>query len=267
MRALVTRAGEPPAARAALLLHGWEGSAESMYVLSLGAELLAHGYDVVRLNLRDHGDTQHLNRELFHSCRLPEVIEAVRQVAERYVDSRLHLAGFSLGGNFLLRVPANVAGVVAISPVLDPEQALRALEQGWTLYHRYFVDRWSRSLRTKQRAWPGEFEFSELLRMRNLRDMTAALVRDHTEFADAASYLEGYAVTGSRLASLRVPARILTSEDDPIIPVADVARLADSPYLRVQRESWGGHCGFIENLHAASFADRFVVEQFSRFKV
>ncbi len=63
---------------AVVLLHGWEGSADSLYVLSLAQLLFAQRFEVVRLNLRDHGDTHHLNRELFHSCRLPEVIGAVR---------------------------------------------------------------------------------------------------------------------------------------------------------------------------------------------
>src|SRR5277367_480202 len=65
----------------AMLLHGWEGGAEALYVQSAGAELLRRGFDVVRLNLRDHGGTQALNRELFHSCRLPEVAGAVAAVA------------------------------------------------------------------------------------------------------------------------------------------------------------------------------------------
>src|SRR5438270_10147299 len=64
----------------AVVLHGWEGSADSCYVLSLGAELLAGGFDVLRLNLRDHGASHHLNREIFHSCRLAEVVGAIRAV-------------------------------------------------------------------------------------------------------------------------------------------------------------------------------------------
>jgi uncharacterized protein len=54
-----------------VLMHGWEGSAASLYVLSLAQRLFEQGFDVVRLNLRDHGETHQLNRELFHSCRLP----------------------------------------------------------------------------------------------------------------------------------------------------------------------------------------------------
>ena len=72
---------DPAVSRIALILHGWEGSAESCYVVSLGAQLIANGFDVLRLNLRDHGESHHLNREIFHSCRLREVVGAARAVA------------------------------------------------------------------------------------------------------------------------------------------------------------------------------------------
>jgi predicted alpha/beta-fold hydrolase len=269
----ITRAAEPEPAttrRIALLLHGWEGSSDSSYVLSLSALLLQHGFDVLRLNLRDHGGTQALNRELFHSCRLPEVQAAVRVLAQRHADARLYLAGFSLGGNFMLRVaaagvPTNVAGVAAISPVLDPERTLSAMERGTQLYQRYFVDRWSRSLRQKQRCWPGDYDFDALLRASQLRAMTRALVSRHTDYPDMDSYLAGYAITGTRLATLKVPARILAAKDDPIIPADDLQRLAASEHLQVQLESHGGHCGFIERLGGPGFADHYVLQQFLSF--
>ena len=257
--------------RIALVLHGWEGSAESCYVVSLGAQLLASGFDVLRLNLRDHGQSHHLNREIFHSCRLAEVVGATRAVAERFPKARIFLAGFSLGGNFVLRVSADagaaetIAGAVAISPVLDPAVTLEALERGWSLYRRYFVRRWTRSLRRKRRAWPDLPDFESLLRTRDLRSMTAGLVRQFTDFDSLDAYLDGYAITGQRLATLRFPAAILLAEDDPMIPAGDLARLARSPHLTVVRTRHGGHCGFVEQLSGPSFADRFVVAQFERF--
>src|SRR5690606_40777887 len=57
----------------AILLHGWEGSSRSAYQLTTAQRLLGLGFDVLRLNLRDHGDSHHLNRELFNSTRSPEV--------------------------------------------------------------------------------------------------------------------------------------------------------------------------------------------------
>ena len=260
------------ARRVALVLHGWEGSAESSYVISLGAELLARGFDVLRLNLRDHGASHHLNRDIFHSCRLAEVVGAARAVAARYPSARLFLAGFSLGGNFMLRVaadpgaPQTIAGAVAVSPVLDPAATLVALERGWLLYRRYFVRRWSRSLRLKRRLWTDLPDFEPILRSRDLRAMTAGLVGQFTDFGSLDAYLDGYAVTGSRLASLRFPATILLADDDPMIPAADLARLAPSPLLTVVRTRHGGHCGFVDRLNAPSFADRLVVSRFEGFE-
>ena len=133
-----------PAGRVAVLLHGWEGSAESLYVLSLGQLLFDRGFDIVRLNLRDHGDTHHLNRELFHSCRLPEVVGAMSSLQKLFPGKRLSLVGFSLGGNFMLRVAAqageanlDISKVIAVSPVLDPGATLIALEQGMPGYQLY----------------------------------------------------------------------------------------------------------------------------------
>jgi predicted alpha/beta-fold hydrolase len=251
-----------------LLLHGWEGSASAGYLLSLGQILFDAGYAVLRLNLRDHGDTHALNRELFHSCRLPEVAGAVRALAARFAATPMVGVGFSLGGNFLLRVAAEpgigatgLVRVIAVSPVLDPARTLHALEQGLPLYRRYFVWKWSRSLRLKQRAWQGEHDFDEVIRHADLRRMTAALVSGHTTYADIDAYLEGYAITGRRLATLEVPSVILIADDDPIIPVEDLSRLATGPLLRVVRTRYGGHTGFLQNWRGESYANAFVMSE------
>ncbi len=265
------RRGRAPGKRLAVLLHGWEGSADSSYVLSLGQTLFAEGLEVVRLNLRDHGTTHHLNRELFHSCRLIEVVGAVRQLAAQFPGMPLVLAGFSLGGNFMLRVAAHreardlpIERVIAISPVLDPAATLTTLEQGLPIYHEYFVRKWSRSLARKQLAWPTHYDFEELLRMRSLRAMTAELVLRHTEYPRLEDYLAGYAITGDRLTTLSAPATVLTSLDDPIIAASDLVRLARTPRLDILTTRHGGHCGFIEHLGDSNWIDAQVVKLLSR---
>ena len=221
-----------------VLNHGWEGSAESLYVLSLAQRLFEQGFDVVRLNLRDHGETHQLNRDLFHSCRLPEVVGAVHSLQQLFPHRPLQLVGFSLGGNFMLRVAAQarvanleLARVVAVSPVLDPVATLNALQKSIPGYEAYFVRKWTRSLVKKQAAWPEAYDFRELKRQRDLKNMTAELVRRHTEFASLEDYLNGYAITGARLADLKVPSSIITSLDDPIIPAAGLLELARPPGL------------------------------------
>jgi predicted alpha/beta-fold hydrolase len=104
------------------------------------------------------------------------------------------------------------------------------------------------------------------LRSKDLRAMTEGLVREFTDFASLDAYLDGYAITGPRLATLRFPAAVLLAEDDPMIPAADLVRLAASPHLTVVRTRHGGHCGFLEQLNGPSFADRFVAAHFDRFE-
>lgn len=249
----------------AVVLHGWEGSAQSLYVLSLAQMLFDMGREVVRLNLRDHGDTHHMNRELFHSCRLPEVLGALRAIQRAGAQRPLDLIGFSLGGNFLLRAAAAahdaglaVAHAIAISPVLDPKRTLEALERGAALYSRYFEIKWGRSLVKKQAAWPEDYDFRALMKRGGLRRMTRELVGRHTNFPSLDDYLDGYAITGERLARLDVPSTIIAALDDPIIPPADLSRLAAPDALRIVLTPHGGHCGFFEALTAPSWADRRV---------
>jgi predicted alpha/beta-fold hydrolase len=257
--------------RVVVLLHGWEGSSDSMYILTLSQLLFENGFEIVRLNLRDHGATHHLNRELFHSCRLPEVVGAVRAIQRRLPEQPLSLAGFSLGGNFMLRVAAqaeeaglDIARAIAISPVLDPNDTLDALEQGFAPYNWYFIRKWSRSLLKKQAAWPGEYDFAELVRLANLRRMTAELVLKFTEYPSLAEYLNGYAITGTRLAKLAVPSMLITAADDPIIPVRGLERIARPSMLEVTVTKHGGHSGFFESLRGASWVERRILTALTR---
>jgi len=271
MHAVQEDIGRPGAEKLLLLHHGWEGSADSLYLLSLGQAAFDAGFDVVRLNLRDHGTTHHLNRELFHSCRIAEVVGAVRRLQELHPRHEISLAGFSLGGNFALRVGARAgtAGlrlkrIVAVCPVLDPAVTLEALERGPALYREYFMLKWRRSLARKQAAWPEDYDFSELVSERSLTAMTARMVARYTDYPDLAAYLRGYAITGEALASLETESRIITSMDDPMIMPGDLRRLRRVPALSIGVTRRGGHCGFVDRPGAPSWIDREVVAELQR---
>ncbi|MCC5861521.1 MAG: alpha/beta fold hydrolase [Gammaproteobacteria bacterium] len=250
----------------AVLIHGWEGSSGSLYILSSAARLHAAGYDIFRLNLRDHGGTHHLNPELFHSCRLDETVAAVQAIAERWPGRRLFLAGFSLGGNFALRIArrAPAAGlsleqVVAVCPVLDPGRTMAQLEQGWVGYRMYFLRKWRRSLLIKQACFPELYDFGNLRELPTLTATTEYFVRRYTEFPDAETYLNGYSITGGALAGLEVPSRIITAVDDPVIPSRDLSRLARSDALELLVTPAGGHCGFVADWRLESWVDSAIL--------
>ena len=253
----------------AILIHGWEGSANSVYLLSAAAYLWERGFDVFRLNLRDHGPTHHLNRELFNSCRIDEVVSAVGRITELFPRDRIFLGGFSLGGNFALRVAVRSpeAGIpirktVAICPVLNPEHTMDVLENGFWAYHWYFLRKWRRSLAKKRKIFPDLTGLEHLSRFRSLTVMTDYFVRHHTEFPDMTTYLNGYAITGDALASLTVPSHIIASQDDPVIPVQDLEHLAHPPALSVEILPAGGHCGFIQDWRLNSWANERMAQLF-----
>jgi predicted alpha/beta-fold hydrolase len=248
-----------------LLLHGWEGSSESGYMLHTAAVLLEAGFDVFRLNFRDHGDTHHLNEDLFHSCRLREVLEAARAVAEQIPVRPFLAAGYSLGGNFALRLALHapklqipLTHAAAVCPVLDPEAGLTALETALPLYHWYFMRKWRGSLRRKRALFPQRHDFDDAALKQDMRALTAWMVDRYTDMGLLEKYLDGYAIAGNRLAGLQVPVSILTAEDDPVIPVADFHRLQLPPHSRLEIAPFGGHCGFIEGINLQGFAEKWV---------
>ncbi|RBW43453.1 hypothetical protein DS885_13365 [Psychromonas sp. B3M02] len=250
----------------AIILHGWEGCTESLYMLSNGQKLLDDGYDVFRLNFRDHGGTQHLNKELFNSVRLLEVVEAVKYLCAQYGGKHNLLCGYSLGGNFCLRV-ANLAKecglkldqAIAICPLLDPPTTMKVLNNGFSIYQKYFVKRWKSSLVKKLKHHKHLNYGDALQKLHTLDAMNQFFVTEHTEFSSADAYLRGYSILGDALNKLSIPSTIITSLDDPIIPAHQLKELISSPWLSVDLQEKGGHCAFIKNWKLESWVcDRVV---------
>lgn len=257
-------AGVEPRALA-LLLHGWEGSAESSYMRLTAARLLQAGFAVFRLDFRDHGGSHHLNEGLFHSNRLGEVVGAAHAVARRWPGLPLVAAGYSLGGNFALRLalraPAAglpLLGVAAVCPLLDPARTMDAMEAGPGFYMRYFEHKWRRSLARKRALFPQAHGFGDdVLRLR-MRALTAWMVAHNTEFPHLDAYFDGYSVASDRLQALPVPADVLMAEDDPVIPADEFRRIAGFPNVALELARHGGHCGFIESASLDGYAERWV---------
>lgn len=254
-----------------VLFHGWEGSTRSTYVLQNGARLLAEGWDVFRLNFRDHGDSHALNAGIFHSCRLDEVVGALVALQARCSARPLALVGFSLGGNFALRValraPAaglDLARTIAVCPVIDPHAGLFQLELAPRMYHDYFMWKWRRSLKAKQRAFTDTELFTHADLRGSLRSLTEALVLKHTDFGSLDNYLDGYSLAGDRLAGLRVPASILATCDDPVCPATDLATMQLPESVEVTVTRHGGHCGFIGDWRLQSWAEDYIAARLAR---
>jgi predicted alpha/beta-fold hydrolase len=252
-----------------ILIHGWMGSSESSYLLSAAGTLWDKGFDVFRLNMRDHGPTHHLNEGVFHSCRIDEVVAAVKRIQALFSHKRMFLAGFSLGGNFALRVAARAPAadikidkVIAICPVLYPPNTLHAMERGLQIYHLYFMKKWRDSLHIKRKYFPHLKGLERISGFKLISDMTDYFVSNFTDFPDMMTYLKAYAITGHALENLSIPAIIIASIDDPIIPAKDLNNLASSDVLKIETTRFGGHCGYLKNFYLNSWVDQRIIALF-----
>ena len=210
-------------------------------------------HDIFRLNFRDPGDSHHLNQGIFYAVLLEEVFQAVRQVCMNAGEKPVFLVGFSLGGNFALRIARrtqqdpikNLLHAVAVSPVLDPAKSTLKIDQ-YALIRVYFLRKWFRSLKKKQRLFPDVYDFAPLLPLKSIQSVTDFLIENYSEFESAAQYFREYSLLGDAVNDLAVDTTIIAARDDPIIPVEDFYQLELNDRTSLSIHDFGGHNGFID---------------------
>lgn len=255
----------------AILIHGWEGSSKSAYMVTTANHLMNNGFDVLRLNLRDHGDTQHLNKGIFNSTMTPEVADSIQLFLNERNYSTSFLVGFSLGGNFTLRIAADsgaqlgLTAAAAICPPVDPVHAMETLNQSLFFYQKYFLQRWKNSLRKKILHFP-DYDFGTALEAaKTLDDINQQFIPRFTPYRDPISYFNAYALTGDRLQNLTIPAHLIATSDDPIIPHSDLSSINCPDKLSIELHRQGGHCGFIKNFNGESWMESHLVELLTKY--
>ncbi|MGD9181871.1 MAG: alpha/beta fold hydrolase [Desulfobacterales bacterium] len=254
-----------------ILLHGWEGSADSTYLLRCGRSLYHRGYDIFRLNFRDHGDSHHLNRGLFYAVLLEEVYQAVIQAAKLTGGGPVFMIGFSLGGNFVLRilkkcvtVPfTNLRHVVSISPVLNPEESTMQIDR-IAFIRKYFLTKWRRSLAKKQKLFPELYDFDKVMNLKTIQAVTDFLLEKYSDFKTARDYFHAYSVMGAAIEDINIPTTIITAEDDPIIPIKEFYDLKLNKHIQLIIHPYGGHNGFITGFKLQSWYEKRIIDLFDQ---
>ena len=267
LHCLISRQPESISSRGqVVLIHGWEGCAYSVYLFSLATTLYLAGFDVVRLHLRDHGGTHHLNAGIFHAGRLHETVAAVRQLADLAPQGRQALIGFSLGGNFTLRVAAaaestQLSQAVAVCPVIDTALSFQGLLDAPGFYQRYFRKKMMRSLRAKQQCYPSLFNFDWVDESVDLTAIFEYFAEHLTPYGDLDGYFSQYAVHEDALHDAHPNILVVAAADDPVVPTVPAMReWRPSSTFNWEFSASGGHCGYINDWMGRSWIDRHLLE-------
>jgi predicted alpha/beta-fold hydrolase len=255
------------AAQTALLLHGLEGCCDSHYMHGIAAKAYAAGLNVVRMNQRTCGGTEHLSSTLYNSGLSADYRSVVGELAATERLGRIWLIGYSMGGNLLLKATGEMggtepalAGTVAVCPNIDPTPCVVELERpGNWIYHHYFLTQLKARLKRKAALVPGKWNLKGLEGITRISEFDDRYTAPDGGYRDGADY---YDRSGARhvLNRIAVPTTIITAQDDPFIPYSMFLTpvIQHHPFIRLIAPAHGGHCGFFQERQAGE--DRYWVE-------
>jgi uncharacterized protein len=254
-----------------LVLHGLEGTIRSHYLRGLLTLAQTRGWAADALIFRTCNGEMTRARRLYHSGETTDLDAVVRRLVREHPGQPLALAGFSLGGNVLLKwlgergddLPSEVSAAAAVSVPFDLERGSRFIERGFSrVYGRHFL----RTLRAKARAKlerdPGLYDARALDRARTLFDFDDVVTAPVHGFANASDYYRRSSSLGF-LSSIRRPTLLLSAYDDPFLPRAVLDEVADlargNRDVTVEFHQRGGHVGFISG--RAPWTARYYAEE------
>ena len=246
---------ERSSALTVLIVHGLEGSSDSGYMKGIAAKGMAAGMNVVRMNQRNCGDTDQLSPTLYHSGRSADVAAVARHLIEVDRISRLALAGFSMGGNLVLKLagewgaegPPQFKAVAAVCPSMNLAASADALHlPGNRVYEHYFMWKLRRRLLAKARLFPGVFDTRRLRGVSTLREFDDKITAFYCGFTGADDYY-GRAAAANVVHRIAVPALILNAANDPFIRILPETRrqIQANPHICFLETADGGHCAFL----------------------
>ena len=249
---------------------GWLGHKDSKYLIPIAHLLHINNFDIIRIHPIDHGDTEHLNKDFFRATDIQTLIEAVKFIGNKYQNNEIHLIGFSLGGNIALRISACesinfLKSTVVISPVIDPEISMRAMDNTSWILKKYFVNKWRRSLRRKMRLH-NISNLEEPLKYKNLEKMTEFFTKNFSPHSDVKELFSRYAITQVIINNIKNNTLIYSSVDDPCVPIEPLCKLHQTDNVKFKPQQYGGHCGFIDDFKFNSSVYEEIVKKLSENK-
>jgi predicted alpha/beta-fold hydrolase len=268
---------EPKSHATLLCMHGLEGSSEGHYMRGLAHKGLRRGWNVVLLNHRNCGGTEHLTPGLYHSGLTTDAMAVIRALAAAEGLTRFAVLGYSLGGNIALKLASELPGhpevpvmaVAAVCPTIDLALCADALEWRRNLPYQWnFLKGLKARMRRKARAFPGRYDLTRLERIRSIREFDDTYTAPLSGFGTAARYYEeASAIRG--IARIAIPTLIIAAENDPFVPAAQYLRaeVRANPNVRVSLQRHGGHCGFVgrpTGEHDGYWAEEACVQWLSR---
>ena len=236
-----------------VILHGLESSAQSTYARMLMRMAADLGWHCCVMHFRDCGDYRNRLPRRYHAGETNDLRYFLNQLESSERFGPIAAAGYSLGGNVLLkylgesadRTPLRAACAVCVP--LDLYLCADALNIGFSkVYQRYLLRNMKRSLARKFDRHTAAFDWERAMAARTFADFDDAVTAPLHGFDGMNDYYDRCS-SKHFLTAIERPTLVINALDDPfmtpgVIPQPD--RLSDAVTLEVSDH--GGHVGFIE---------------------
>jgi predicted alpha/beta-fold hydrolase len=262
-------AGRSAGAPVLLICHGLEGSSRAPYVRGLAARASGAGLAVAALCFRGCSGEENRLARLYHSGETGDLALSVGRLSAERPGRRILLAGFSLGGNVVVKylgergeaAPKEVVGAVVVSVPYDLARSARALDApgpwNWIYRTRFLFTLRAKAL-AKARRFPGLLDPAAVRAARTFAAFDSAATAPLHGFASAEDYWARSA-SGPFLAGVDRPLLAISALDDPLVPAQGLPLEAarSNPRVTLLTPAAGGHVGFVSGgpLHPYCWAE------------
>jgi predicted alpha/beta-fold hydrolase len=253
---------------ALVMWHGMEGSTASSYMMTTAEKAFRAGFNVLRVNVRNCGGTEHLSPKLYHGGLSDDLRAVIDELIARDRLPRLFIAGFSLGGNMVLKLageyghhpPPEIGAVCTVSASINLRAGVDLLmkPRNW-IYHQDFLWRLKNRIKVKQKVFPDLYDSSPLRGIHTIKQFDERYIAPAFGFEGVDDYY-ARASSLSFIGRIRIPTLIIHAHDDPFIPFAPLQdpSIAANPYVLLIATEQGGHVAFLSK-HSRD-EDRFWAE-------
>lgn len=242
-----------------ILIHGLGGDHRSPYLQRIAHRLRHAGMNVWRVDLRGSGaGISHAWRPA--NAGSSEDLACVVQAANRqYPDCPIHVVGFSLSGNILLKMlseigrnqasvpigPTSIQSAIAVAPPIDLHDCANNMDR-WSrrLYTHYYLRVLDQQVRQRRLKWPQWDRIPAAPTVRTIRQFDARYTAPLGGFINANDY---YSRSSSIhcLKHIQTPTTILADRHDPIVTVQSFYKCElNQQSTEIVFTKHGGHMGY-----------------------
>lgn len=238
------------------ILHGLGGSVRSSYIKSISKKLNSIGLSTVLMELRGCSNDMNLKERSYHASEINDLDYVIKFIISKYNYQQVHMLGYSLGGNILLKwlsnatIPSKISKAIAVSVPLEIHTVDKSLSKGFSrIYNWYILRNLKERLRLKLQYKQVNLDKNIFKYIRTIKEIDEIYTVPAHGFRSVKDYYDKSNVI-SDIQKIKINTLIIHAMDDPFISSINLLNKLQTPdNVLFEYSKFGGHMGFISDFY------------------